>query len=88
MLRRKGLEPEFASNGVVEAVEKWETGGHDIILMDIQMPRNGFEATRAIRGKEGGAADIPRSSGCTAHAMKEDKARCLQPAWTRMSPSL
>jgi CheY-like chemotaxis protein len=46
--------------------------------MDVQMPfMNGFEATGAIREKERvGDSHIPIIA-MTAHALKEDKERCL-----------
>ena len=77
MLKRSHYEVDFAENGQI-AVEMWEKGDYDLVLMDIQMPLiNGFEATRAIREKE-------REGGChtpiiamTAHASKEDEQLCL-----------
>ena len=60
------------------AVEMWEKGAYDLILMDVQMPLlNGFEATGAIREQElerGGRTPI---IAMTAHAAKEDELRCL-----------
>ena len=68
---------DFAEDGQ-KAVEMWEKGVYDLVLMDIQMPRlNGFEATRAIREKErerGGRTPIV---AMTAHASKEDGDICL-----------
>jgi two-component system sensor histidine kinase/response regulator len=43
---------EFAENGLV-AVEKFEVGNFDVVLMDIEMPvMDGHSATRAIRKLE------------------------------------
>ena len=43
---------EFAENGLV-AVEKFEVGDFDLVLMDIEMPvMDGHSATRAIRKLE------------------------------------
>jgi len=77
MLTRNDYEIDPAENGQA-ALEMWEKGGYDLILMDVQMPRmNGFEATRAIREREelrGGHIPI---IAMTAHALKEDEERCL-----------
>ena len=77
MLQHANCDIEFAEDGL-KAVEMWEKGEFDLVLMDIQMPRlNGFEATRAIREKErvrGGHTPIV---AVTAHARKEDVERCL-----------
>jgi signal transduction histidine kinase len=77
MLQRSNFETDFATDGR-QAVEMWEHGGYDLVLMDVQMPRiDGFAATRTIRDRE-------RELGChtpivalTAHALKEDEQRCL-----------
>ena len=77
MLAMANYKVDVAENGMV-AVEMWEKGEYDLVLMDVQMPLlNGFEATGAIREKE-------RQRGChtpiiamTAHASREDKQQCL-----------
>ncbi|HEY4744157.1 MAG TPA: ATP-binding protein, partial [Desulfuromonadaceae bacterium] len=78
MLKMSGFETDSAENGM-KAVEMWETGSFDLILMDIQMPQiDGFAATRAIREKEralGGGHTI--IVAMTAHAFKEDEECCL-----------
>ncbi|GFO69099.1 histidine kinase [Geomonas limicola] len=78
MLERSGYQVVFAENGE-RVVELWEAEPYQLILMDVQMPRlNGFEATAAIRARErerGGHIPIV---AMTAHALKEDEARCLQ----------
>ncbi|MBK5275184.1 MAG: response regulator [Desulfuromonadales bacterium] len=77
MLQMSGYETDFAENGQ-SAVEMWEDGKYDLILMDVQMPRmNGFEATVAIREKErtrGGHIPIV---AMTAHALKKDEENCF-----------
>ncbi len=77
MLRLAKFDVDFAENGQ-KAVEMWERGGYDLILMDIQMPKmNGFEATKAIRGKESAHGGHIPIIAITAHAFKEDEQRCL-----------
>ena len=68
---------DFAEDGL-KAVEMWEKGEYDLVLMDVQMPRlNGFEATRAIREKERERGGHTPIVAMTAHARKEDEERCL-----------
>jgi PAS domain S-box-containing protein len=77
MLKQTKYNVDIAEDGL-KAVEMWEKGEYDLVLMDVQMPRlNGFEATSAIREKErvhGGHTPIV---AMTAHARKEDEERCL-----------
>jgi len=61
-----------------QAIARWQEGGFDVILMDVQMPGlDGLSATRAIRAREAeqGCPPIPVIA-LTAHAFAEDQARC------------
>jgi signal transduction histidine kinase/CheY-like chemotaxis protein len=52
LLQQIGVEPLVVETGE-EAVQAWEAGVYDLILMDIQMPKmDGPAATRAIRARE------------------------------------
>jgi two-component system sensor histidine kinase/response regulator len=76
MLKALGCDVEVAPNGRL-AVEAWQRGGFDVILMDCQMPEmDGFEATRAIRAAERGGRRTPIVA-VTANAMEGDRERCL-----------
>jgi PAS domain S-box-containing protein len=77
MLSLASYHVDLAEDGQ-KAVEMWERGGYDLVLMDIQMPRlNGFEATRAIREKERELGFHTPIVAVTAHASKGDEQRCL-----------
>jgi two-component system sensor histidine kinase/response regulator len=77
LLGRAGYSADVVENGRM-AVEALQRSSYDLILMDVQMPEmNGFEATRAIREKEGDRKHTPIIA-MTAHAMKSDRERCLQ----------
>ncbi|MEO5345375.1 MAG: response regulator [Magnetococcus sp. YQC-9] len=70
-----GCQVEVANNGV-EAIEKVQSGGFDLVLMDMQMPvMDGYEATRRIRA-DGQWADLPIIA-MTANAMTGDREVCL-----------
>jgi len=76
ILEKRGHRVIVASNGR-EAIEKIKKESFDIILMDVQMPEmDGIEATKAIRNSELEIRNIPIVA-MTAHAMKEDRERCL-----------
>jgi CheY-like chemotaxis protein len=77
MLKQLEFDFDFVTDGR-QAVEMWENGGYDLVLLDVQMPvMGGYEATAAIRGLElehGGHVPIV---AMTAHALREDEERCL-----------
>jgi signal transduction histidine kinase len=78
MLQRSKFEIVFAENGQA-VLESWQQGEFDLILMDVQMPgMNGFEATAAIRERERSVGGHIPIIAMTAHALKEDKERCLE----------
>jgi signal transduction histidine kinase/ligand-binding sensor domain-containing protein/ActR/RegA family two-component response regulator len=78
MLEKAGHHVEVAINGR-EAIEAWQRGGYNLILMDCQMPElDGYEATREIRQREAESATgehIPIIA-LTAHAMKGAADEC------------
>jgi len=77
LLKRAGYSVDAVEDGR-KAVEAMKRGHYDLVFMDVQMPEmNGFEATRAIREMEGKARRTPIMA-ITAHAMREDRERCLQ----------
>jgi len=76
MLTQLGARVEEAEDGVA-GVEAARRGGHDLILMDIQMPHmDGVAATRAIRGLAGPVARTP-IIGLTANVMVHQRAQYL-----------
>jgi CheY-like chemotaxis protein len=78
MLKKANYNLLCVDEDGLKAIDMWEKGIYDLVLMDVQMPRlNGFEATQAIREKEqerGGHTPIVAT---TAHASKEDQENCL-----------
>jgi two-component system, sensor histidine kinase and response regulator len=77
LLKKHGHTVSIARNGV-EAVLAFETGHFDLILMDVQMPvMSGLEATEKIREKERPTGGHIPIIALTAHAMNEDRQRCL-----------
>ena len=77
LLERRGYSVTVAPDGQA-AVEAFQTGGFELVLMDVQMPRmDGYEATAAIREKEkltGGHIPIV---AMTAHALVGDQEKCI-----------
>jgi len=76
MLKRWGLTADIAANGR-EALEAFERGSYDIVLMDVMMPEmDGLEATRRLRRR------YPSSEvqiiAVTANAMAGDRDRCFE----------
>jgi signal transduction histidine kinase/DNA-binding response OmpR family regulator len=76
LLEKKGWHVSAVADGA-QAVEAVRGGGFDLVLMDVQMPvMDGLEATRRIRALPAPAGEVP-IVGLTAHAMKEDREKCL-----------
>ncbi|MBO9667840.1 MAG: response regulator [Bdellovibrio sp.] len=73
-LKKRGAVCDFAGNGN-EAIVKAMANPYDIILMDMQMPiMDGYTATRKLREQNYQRPIV----ALTAHAMKEDRERCLK----------
>ena len=76
LLERRGWHVDVAKNGR-DAVSRAAAGDYDAILMDCQMPElDGYRAAGEIRRSETPGHHIPIIA-LTAHAMKEDRERCL-----------
>ncbi len=77
ILQKAGFTSDTVENGR-EAVEALEARHYDIVLMDVQMPvLDGFEATALIRDSTSERISQTPIIAMTAHAMKEDRDRCL-----------
>ncbi|HEX2694352.1 MAG TPA: response regulator, partial [Acidobacteriota bacterium] len=77
ILEKRGHRVRTAGNGneVLDALDAEE---FDVILMDVQMPvLDGFEATARIREREKRTRRHVPVIALTAHALKEDRKRCL-----------
>lgn len=78
VLKETGLSYKIVGDGQ-QAIDAFKEIPPRLILMDISMPIvNGFEATQEIRKLET-LANLPSTPivAVTAHAMKEDRDRCL-----------
>jgi PAS domain S-box-containing protein len=76
MLSSAGYRVDTVPNGAA-AVQAAAERDYDVILMDCQMPElSGYEATAAIRAREGSARHTPIIA-MTASARREDRERCL-----------
>lgn len=77
MLKRLGHTSEVARNGK-EAIELWQRGGFDAILMDINMPvMDGEFALALIREQEQRTGGHIPVIAITAHALKGDRERFI-----------
>ncbi|QWR76574.1 response regulator [Candidatus Magnetomonas plexicatena] len=75
IMKKHGYSITEAEDGQ-QAVKILSEGLFDIVLMDVQMPvMDGFEATKIIKSTDS-TRHIPVIA-MTAHAMKEDRQRCL-----------
>ena len=76
MLTKRGHDAVAVTTGR-EAVDAWEAGGFDLILMDLQMPlMDGYAATAAIRERERGGARRTPIIALTASSASADEERC------------
>jgi two-component system sensor histidine kinase/response regulator len=84
LLERRGYRVRVANNGA-EAVDMFDEGAFDVILMDLQMPvMGGIEATETIRSHEMRRSWVISHElkpihiiAMTANAMDSDRERCL-----------
>ena len=75
LLRLAGFQVDLAQDGR-EAVAMAGAGIHDLILMDMQMPRlDGLQATRLLRAQA--ATAVTPIIAMTANAYAHDRAACL-----------
>jgi len=75
LLEKLGYRVDVVADGRA-AVDSWQTGRYDLILMDCQMPDlDGYAATREIRRIENGKRHIPIVA-LTAHAMQGADEQC------------
>ena len=78
LLKEWGVTVDVVGDGL-QALEALRQNRYDLVLMDIQMPgMDGLTATAQLRKPESGVLD-PRVPvvALTAHAMREDRQRCL-----------
>jgi signal transduction histidine kinase/DNA-binding response OmpR family regulator len=77
LLEKHGHRVTVANNGR-EALAALDEDNFDLVLMDVQMPEmDGFETTSAIRFREQSTGRHLPIVAMTAHAMRDDRERCL-----------
>jgi CheY-like chemotaxis protein len=77
LLAKEGHTVTAARTGM-EALNLYEHGVFDLILMDIQMPdMDGFQVTAEIRQRERMTGEHIPIIAVTAHAIRGDRERCL-----------
>ncbi len=77
LMEKRGHSVETVANGK-QALDALKGDVFDLVLMDVQMPEmDGFAATAAIRREEESTGRHLPIVALTAHALKEDAARCL-----------
>jgi protein-histidine pros-kinase len=85
LLERQSHRVTLANNGA-EAIDQFDSGHFDVILMDMQMPvMGGIEATEAIRSREMRRSWVVSHEfrpvyiiAMTANVMASDRDRCLE----------
>jgi len=80
LLEKDGHSVTLAENGKAAVLaHRMNEKALDVVLMDVQMPvMNGYEATRAIRGRERQTGAHLPIIAMTAYAMKGDREKCLE----------
>ena len=77
LLQKKNFSVSFAHDGL-QAIQAVKEHTFDIVFMDIQLPKlNGLKATREIREFERQYDRHTPIIAITAHALEEDRQRCL-----------
>ncbi|MDY7549152.1 response regulator [Glaciimonas sp. CA11.2] len=78
LLQKFGHSIDIAENGLM-AVDKWQVGQYDLILMDVDMPLlNGYAATMRIRELEQQRQGRVPIIGLTAHVVQGSREKCLE----------
>ncbi|MBX3304894.1 MAG: CHASE domain-containing protein [Nitrospira sp.] len=82
-LKQDAYVMDMADNGRM-ALEKFQTGSYDLVLMDVQMPiMDGLQATRAMRQWERTEHRAPTPIlALTAHTLEEDAKKSLDAGCT------
>ena len=77
-LFNENITIDCAENGK-EAIQMLDKKNYDLVIMDVQMPEmDGYEATKYIRTEISSQKRKIPILGMSAHAMKEEKEKCLQ----------
>ena len=77
LLDRRGFDVVVASDGHL-GVRAFQEGHFDLVLLDIQMPTmDGFQTLAALRAIESEGVGHTPVLALTAHALDEDRERCL-----------
>ncbi|RYG36386.1 response regulator [bacterium] len=77
-LEKLGCTVDLAGNGL-EALEIWDRGETDLILMDIRMPLlNGLDATQELRRRENAGGRRTPIVALTAGALLEERNECFE----------
>ena len=78
LLKERGHVVTPAADGV-EALELFEAGAFDLVLLDLNMPRlNGFETARGIRKLEVGRLRRVPIVAVTSLSSEQDRERCFE----------